>query len=168
MLDPIVRLILLDPPTTPPTLGPPITNAIAVLLNFPFKENRSTWFQQPEDATETTSHQTSQSNFSSAKRFAQNLFSSKANRQGARSSSGSKSPAVPLLLQRLLDILDRTAARYFKSTDVDDADVTAQAAAEGMNVEDLLQPLLLLLRKIAVEDADAKAHMRTILIPTDM
>ena len=132
MLEPTVRLVvtLADRP-----LAPPLTNAIAVLLNVPVKEYRSTWFK----ATGGT-----------LKRF----FTSRT--------------SMPPILTALLAILERSIEYYFTEQDVDAPSVADVAKKEGVNVEDVLQPLLLLLRKLAADDTDARKLLRSHLLPADL
>ncbi|KDN52099.1 hypothetical protein K437DRAFT_40034 [Tilletiaria anomala UBC 951] len=169
MLGPTIRLVLISPESTPP-LATPLTNAIAVLLNFPVKDYRDVWFQVSEE-TSTGSLPSSMTGLASARRFAVNLFSPKGNRQKSNSNSKqSKSTGtqIPPLLTALVGILDRTTKRYFSAPDVDSALVNKQAAKDSVKVEDLLQPLLLLVRKLAAEDAGARAHLRNILAPPEI
>ncbi len=168
LLDPIVRLVLLDPPSTPPCFGPPLTNAVSVLLNFPVREYKQVWFQRSEARNAMST--ASSPSLASAKRFAQSIFSSisNSNNGGGKGQQADAKKDLPPLLQTLLDIVDRTLARYFSSMDPDDAGIKSQAERDGVSVEDLLEPLLLLVRKLVVEDADARQKVLATWISADV
>lgn len=175
-IEPAVQLVIFLPTPNPLPLAEPLTNAIAVLLNCPVAPYRHIWFScpLPEDKP------------SVAKRMANALFPSKSTgkvtlERAPSFSSGSdpfassstmgdsSTSAAPPLLGALLSLLDATLARYWSAGgDAEDSSAKRQAGADGIDLEDTLQPLVLLLRKLAAEDDEARACLRARILPADM
>jgi hypothetical protein len=179
LIEPTVRLLVAVPLPPGAHLGVPHSNAIAVLLNCPISPYRSWWFTAPRPPDEKPS---------AARRIATAVFSRNNSNANATSSPVPSSPSsssssAPLagnaafeapLLTALLGLLDGALARFFPrmsnavAAEDDEGAARRLAQSEGSDVEDTLQPLVLLLRKIAVEDADARAALRARILPHDM
>ena len=159
MLPPLVSLLTKLPLPSPVALMPPFTHAIAALLNYPVVHVKK------EIAQSSTA--------SSSTRPSPELTA-----QLSPSSSDALRSA-PAYLSRLIVLADLTLSRYFASAepnhdgrcvpeDVDAKAVQQKASADGIDLEDTLEPLLLLLRKTAAEDPELRATLRSILLPSDL
>lgn len=140
---------------------PPTTHAIAALLNYPLSHVKKELVKsQPPPSSITTSTGSSLT-----------IPISKTSTDAFR--------AAPSYIYRLITYSDLMLARYFASAstgekgrrvpeDVDSKSIKQKASADGVDLEDTLEPLLLLLRKIAAEDADLCSTLHSILLPADV
>lgn len=157
MLRPLVSVItaLPLPPSVP--LMPPFTHAIADLLNYPVANLKD------EISTDSTP----------------SAVISTALTAPISVSSTQALQSAPLYLSRLVMFADRSLARYFATPvtgddgrripeDVDAKAVKQKAASDGIDLEDTLEPLLLLLRKTAAEDDSLRSTLVSILLPSDL
>ncbi len=83
-------------------------------------------------------------------------------------------------ISRLIVLSDLMLARFFSVSvcgsddsrrvpeDVDAKAIKQKASADGIDLEDTLEPLLLLLRKTAAEDDELRSTIRSILLPSDL
>lgn len=226
LLDPIIRLMIVlplsstpapNPPSIAPTppvmtgcpLGPPLTNVIACLLNFPVSGYREEWFGKTF-SSRTQSKEKGKPR-SAAKFLAGALFGNPFAKEKAdlgKEKNASSSPNLgsssnleddeedsdeeevqeptllnlatgedgslkvharaPPVLKKLLLLLDSMLARYFSVSDPDSPSVKRIADSDGISLEEIFQPLLLLLRKLAAEDNRSRKFLREILLPPDI
>lgn len=75
---------------------------------------------------------------------------------------------APPVLKKLLILLDRMCSRYFAISDPDDTAVKRQAMADGIELEEIFQPLILLLRKLSSEDDKVRRYLRMVLLPPEV
>ncbi|EST06836.1 Guanine nucleotide exchange factor, Ric8 [Kalmanozyma brasiliensis GHG001] len=157
MLSPLVSVITALPLSSPVPLTPPATHAIAALLNYPAAEVKKEILADRATGSSTFPTLTAPI-------------------------SPSSTPALqsaPLYLSRLITFVDLMLARYFSAPlpvsdgrrvpeDVDARSIKQKATANAIELEDTLEPLLLLLRKTAAEDDDLRSILRTILLPNDL
>lgn len=161
MLPPLISVITQLPITSPVPLMPPTTHAIAALLNYPLSHVKKELVKsQPPPSSITTSTGSSLT-----------IAISKTSTDAFR--------AAPSYISRLITYSDLMLARYFASAstgeegrrvpeDVDSKSIKQKASADGVDLEDTLEPLLLLVRKIAAEDADLCSTLHSILLPADV
>lgn len=110
----------------------------------------------------------SDSSSSSGSPLTSSFSSSSAHLRGTSSGSGADEVVSSPLLAKLVLLLDKMCARYLPAGDPDEKGVKAHAAAEGADLEDTLQPLALLLRKLAAEEPRARAVLKRAILPEDM
>ncbi|EPQ25675.1 uncharacterized protein PFL1_06747 [Pseudozyma flocculosa PF-1] len=237
MLDPVLEVVASLPLSEPVPLIPPMTHAIAALLNYPLKGYHERWASRSldqhglglselgNDSDSRNASPTGSPTGSTARKLADSvsaLFSSSssssANRRGSKSAASTSAPAdhgqtassppspraarqttafsreisrastaaletAPPVLSRLLVIADRVLDRYLSAAAADDGptqngshsvedpdskQVRAAANRDGVEIEDTVPPLLLLLRKIAADDGTFRHSMRSILLPSDL
>ncbi|KAJ9476146.1 hypothetical protein PHBOTO_006219 [Pseudozyma hubeiensis] len=157
MLRPLVSVITMLPmPSTVP-LMPPFTHAIAALLNYPLANVKK----------EILSHQGT------------SVSPSPALTAPISSSSTQALQSAPAYVSRLISFADLMLSRYMAAPlahddgrrlpeDVDAKAVKQKAGADGIDLEDTLEPLLLLLRKTAAEDDSLRSTLASILLPADL
>lgn len=157
MLRPLISLVMILPLPSPVPLTPPLTHAIAALLNYPVSNVKK------------------------------EIASTKALSASTPALSAPISPSstetlrsAPTYISRLITVADLILARYFSSAnlaaddgrkvpeDVDSKAVKQKASADGIELEETLEPLLLLLRKTADEDEELRSTLRSILLPSDI
>lgn len=159
MLQPLILLLTVLPLPSPVPLMPPFTHAIAALLNYPVSHVKREIISNKANSTSIPSRPDLTASISSA------------------SSEGFH--RAPLYIARLITFVDLMLARYFAAAvssddgrripeDVDAKSVKQKASTDGIDLEDTLEPLLLLLRKIAAEDEELRATLRSVLLPEDL
>ncbi|UZJ54561.1 hypothetical protein CBS101457_003881 [Exobasidium rhododendri] len=141
-LSPTLRLIVSYPTRLPTSLSPPITNAIAVLLNYPV----STY--QGICTSSTSSSSSHQSSNGSNRDFL--------------------TPSSPDFLTTLLDLLDEFLHRYFVTLDPDDSQAETLALSDQIDLQDYAEPALLLCRKLIDEVELFKRTIKLRLLPSDI
>ncbi|CDR99771.1 hypothetical protein [Sporisorium scitamineum] len=157
MLRPLLSVITMLPLPSPVPLMPPFAHAIAALLNYPVADVKR----------EILSDKMASSGSLSALTAPISPLSTEALQ------------SAPLYIKRLITFADVTLARYFASAatnddgrrvpeDVDAKAVKQKASADGIDLEDTLEPILLLLRKTAAEDDTLRSLLASILLPTDL
>ncbi|KAJ1021861.1 hypothetical protein NDA16_003624 [Ustilago loliicola] len=160
MLRPLISVIIQLPISSPVPLMPPTTHAIAALLNYPVLHVQKELSKSKPTSSSSRSSLTTPISTTSTETLR----------------------TAPAYISRLITFADLMLARYFASAstsdsgeegrrvpeDVDGKHVKQKASAEGVDLEDTLEPLLLLLRKIAAEDDDLRSTLRSILLPTDI
>ncbi|KAN0062404.1 hypothetical protein ACQY0O_005287 [Thecaphora frezii] len=248
MLEPILEVVVSLPISEPAPLVPPMTHAIAALLNYPLEEYRERWANHTLDPvtasnsgadsdTEGCGHSpTGSPTGSAARKLADSvsaLFSSSSSGplsrrdskttfaasagEGSRASttttlrphqgllrftseiskaSTAALEAAPPVVSKLLVLTDRVLERYLSAASADSCSGSGGASSgevvsapnadsysvedpdsklvrdaanrDGVELEDALPPLLLLLRKLASDDAEFRRTMRSILLPADL
>ncbi|CBQ71513.1 conserved hypothetical protein [Sporisorium reilianum SRZ2] len=158
MLRPLVSVITALPLPSPVPLMPPFTHAIAALLNYPVADVKKEVLSDKVVASSST-------------------FPSLTAPISPSSTEALRS--APLYIARLITFADAMLARYFASAasnddgrrvpeDVDAKAVKQKATTDGIDLEDTLEPLLLLLRKTAAEDDTLRSTLASILLPADL
>ncbi|PWN54283.1 hypothetical protein IE53DRAFT_323334 [Violaceomyces palustris] len=240
VLLPTLQVVTWSPLDPRVPLSPPITNAIAVLLNFPIPQYRELWFKASElpqtftgDESKVSrpwllprsrSQRSNHSNRSEKSgggggnggegggnrlskavgAFLQQIQNGgsvpraeqKEGRQVPLSSSSPTSTtseevrleaqispsstqalsSCPRFVAKLLVLAEAMLKRYLSMApdqgttveDPDDKAVKGLAERDGIDLEDTLQPLILLLRKVAAEDDGMKIKLRQIILPEDI
>ncbi|CAO1620403.1 unnamed protein product [Parajaminaea phylloscopi] len=190
LFKPIAGLLL---SMSPVPLAQPTTQIVGVLLNFPVsmfqQSGRSQSWSSPSQAG-PTGRQTPSPRPSTATRVAKAFFAAP-KLQRPRTRSGESSPAQygssrdlqststkspSAVTGHLTQVLSVTLERYFPpnarapaSLDIDDASVRVLARADGMtDLEDVIQPLCLLLRKLAAEDEALRIQIKGSLLPDNI
>ncbi|GAK67542.1 uncharacterized protein PAN0_019d5770 [Moesziomyces antarcticus] len=164
MLPPLISVLTTLPLPSPVPLMPPFTHAIAALLNYPVTHVKS--------------------QITSAKPKSGSNNSGAANKAALTAPISPTSSAAlntaPKYISRLIMFADLMLARYFGGAssaaddgrrvpeDADAKSVQQKASSDGIELEDTLEPLLLLLRKTSSEDADMRATLCSILLPSDL
>ncbi|SNX88010.1 uncharacterized protein MEPE_06721 [Melanopsichium pennsylvanicum] len=160
MLSPLMSVITALPLPHPVPLMPPFTHAISALLNYPVAHVK----------TEIDKSRPTSSSSSSWPKMTTEISACSTHALGT----------APLYISRLMTLVDLTLCRYFGIAptadddgrkipeDVDSKIVKAKANTDGIEIEDSLEPLLLLLGKIASEDEQLRTILRNIVLPTDL
>jgi hypothetical protein len=182
-LAPTIRLVVSYPPRSPTSLAPPLTNAIAVLLNYPVAPYQQIWsgqYQSPSNAKKgsSSSDEVSQSSWSSstskAKRMATSLFakassSSPSHKATSSSSSGNHTQFINIdFLNTLINMLDEFLSRYFVTLDPDDTKANGLANLDDVDLQDYAEPALLLCRRMVDEVVDFRRLVKDRILPNDM
>lgn len=167
MVQPLLLLLTTLPIPQPVPLVPPFTHAVAALLNYPVAEVKQRFAQVVSSNISPTS---TANDFVTIPGASLTTSISPASTEALR--------AAPAYITRLILLADLMLARYLshgqKDTngstveDVDDKTITRHASNDGVELEDNLEPLLLLLRKNASEDGDIRHTLKAILLPTDL
>lgn len=185
-LAPTIRLVVSHPSRTPTSLAPPVTNAIAVLLNYPVAPYRHLWSDTSPTPHESVKKSSSgpddapQSGWASstmkAKRMATSIFGKA--RSSSSSSSGSSSSSPPVkssssispicFLDTLVNLLDEFLLRYFTTLDPDDTNANGLAQEDGIDLQDYSEPALLLCRRLIDEVTDFRQYVKARILPVDM
>jgi hypothetical protein len=158
---PTLQLVISHPSRK---LAPPITNAIAVLLNYPIAPYQSTWSGAAMEEPISISRSRSTSK---AKRMATSIFgrSSPTTSPPSTSSGVFKSTSFLILL---MDLLDEFLHRYFTTLDTDDAEASRLAQSDGIDLQDYAEPALLLCRRLVDEVADFRQTVKRRILPSDV
>lgn len=157
MLPPLVAVLTALPLPSPVPLMPPFTHAIAALLNYPVVDVKA------EILAPISTPATPAPAFTSP----------------ISPSSSTALESAPPYINRLITFTDLMLARYLSTPlspndgrrvpeDVDAKSIKLKSAADGVELEDTLEPLLLLLRKTAAEDTDLRTLLLSILLPADL
>jgi hypothetical protein len=161
---PTLQVVMTHPHRSPTSLAPPLTNAIAVLLNYPVAPYQHIWAKTFNDEPATISRNTS---VSKAKRMANSIF--------GRSSPTTSPPTRYKELSRsssfvdaLVDLLDEFLQRYFTTLDPDDEEASRLAQLDGIDLQDYAEPALLLCRKLVDEVVDFRRIIKRRILPADM
>jgi hypothetical protein len=190
-LPPLLRLLSALPITTPP-LQPPLTHVLHALLNVPIKPYKSIWFpssknpsptHSPRSSSEQQSQRPTRSATSETFHKALSLISlSSSSSQHPhghpRSKSRSSTPTSPTPptppsgvvfdpLRRLYQLLDAALAHYVPN-DPDDVSVRKLCAREGIKLDDIVCPPILLLVRLVKGDENAKKTVKEWILPADL
>lgn len=172
----------MHPSQSPTSLAPPLTNAIAVLLNYPVAPYQSIWSKSIQSSRNSTSSEESistilSSSASKAKRMASSLFgraspllslqNGKATIRSSTTTNGS-SDSNHQFLGVLIELLDEYLQRYFTSLDPDDVAPGRLAEKDGIELQDYAEPALHLCRKMVDEVDDYRKVIKSRLLPPDM
>lgn len=181
------RVFLALSPLSPVPLAAPLTHAIHALISIPVSPSlKPVWF--PQSGPSSSSH---------TPRSARTPRD--ASRPGSRSSSPmSSSPTSPkpstldralsvlsrnrlprstsptnpmILVDKALELLDTTLARYFPGkTEADDPSARDRVKADTPqdSLDELLSPLTVLLARICLGDDTARARVRQFIVPDDL
>ncbi|TKY87049.1 hypothetical protein EX895_003726 [Sporisorium graminicola] len=158
MLHPLISVVTMLPLPSPVPLMPPFTHAIADLLNYPVADVKREILGDKRSVSS-----------GSLPTFTAPV--SPLSTQAFQS--------APPYIARLITFADVMLARYFAAAstnddgrrvpeDVDAKTVKQKASADGIDLEDTLEPLLLLLRKTAAEDDTLRSTLASILLPADL
>lgn len=180
ILPPLLRLFNGLPPTFPCPLSPPLTHVVHNLINIPIGPLASQWFSPTSTPTSTST--SSLSRLPTAEKFHKTLsaLATTVTTSGRRSLSSSRpsSPAAatPRLttpptprdtVQHAWDIFDVTTAHYVPN-DPDDSSVRQLCKQEGVSLDELLPPLVVLLTRLADGNTAARLRMKEWLLPADL
>lgn len=157
MLPSLITVLTALPLPSPVPLVPPSTHAIAALLNYPVVDVK-TEILAPATTPATPAP---------------------ALTAPISPSSSTALESAPLYIARLITFADLMLARYLSMPlpssdgrrvpeDVDAKSIKQASAADGVELQDTLEPLLLLLRKTAAEDTDLRSLLLSILLPSDL
>lgn len=174
LIRPLLKAFVKIPNSISPNLPitAPMTHLIHCLLSIPVEGNESEWFHgrrspSPPSTSITSrarsllSYRPSISSSSSSSRQS----SPRTSESGSESHHGSSSDIV----QRTYDLVSKCLEHYFPGKgDVDARDVRTKAQQEGVNLDELLPPSILLLRKMAGENANARRRLKNWILPEDL
>lgn len=145
-------------------IAPPLTNAIAVLLNFPVAPYQSIWsglaLEEPIPVFKNSST-------SKAKRMATSIFG-RSSPTTSPSSTSSGALGTTSFLSVLIELLNDFLSKYFTRLDTDDAEASLLAQADGIDLQDYAEPALLLCRRLVDEVVDFRRTVKRRILPSDV
>jgi len=164
LLPPLLRLFNELPPTFPSPLAAPLTHVIHGLIMIPVAPLASRWFTPNSSPTSTPRSSPPEK----LHKAISALTSGRRSLSSSRSSSPASSSTVPRdTVQRAWDLLELTTAHYLPG-DPDDIAVRTMCTKEGVVLDEILPPLIVLLIHFAADDASARLRMKEWLLPADL
>jgi hypothetical protein len=170
---PLVRVFCTLPDTKPP-LAPPLTHVIHALINVPVVPYSAKWFTAPgspilgpaESRSTIEVFQKALSRIVSPRRSKSRSNSPTATSPSSNP-SGSSTPAYDVV-RRVCDLVDATFAYYFPGgIEVDDPSIREKGKTDGVNIDELVTPLLALVTRIA-EEPSARAVLKEWILPAQL
>lgn len=169
LLPSLLRLFNRLPPTFPSPLSAPLTHVIHSLIMIPVSPLVSVWFSP---ATSPVHSPTATPKLPTSEKI-HKAFSALTPGRRSLSSSRPSSPARSPVqtpqdtVRRAWDLFDIATAHYVPR-DPDDQAVRQLCKKEGVDFDEVIAPLIVLLARFAMSDETARHRLKNWILPVDL